>query len=99
MTVSLQVGTTRGKLKFITLAVTIFTLTDIGFADTADTVWPTIASQSIGTFFRGQAAATAVDISLVSIHDAIVTSRNCNRDDGFFTNEVTSDQIVASSDR
>ena len=82
MAVSLHVGTTKEKLKFITLPMAIFTLTNIGFADTAATVWSTIASQSIGTFFRGQAATTAVYVRLIVVHNAIVASRNCNKEGG-----------------
>ena len=82
MAVSLHVGTAREKLKFIALPVAIFTLTNIGFTNTTHTVWTTIASQSIDTFFRGQAAATAVYVSLIAIHNAIVARRNCNRDGG-----------------
>ena len=89
MTVSVHVGTIREKLTFLTFEVIILTLTGTWFTDTAGTVWSIIASQSIGTFFRGQAAATAVHISLISIPDLVIASGRYNRRSQIFQLSVS----------
>ena len=73
---SLHVGTTTGKLNYFASQISITTLTDIEFTDTANAIVGITTTHYISTFFLRRTPSTAVYTGLIRIHDSIVARGN-----------------------